>query len=84
MLKALRDNYDSYQFFFLHIKETDLAGEDGNFPQKVAAIETVDPMIPEIYSLKPQVLVITGDQSTPCPMKGHSWHPVPLLLVTNR
>ncbi|HNQ47146.1 MAG TPA: 2,3-bisphosphoglycerate-independent phosphoglycerate mutase [Syntrophorhabdus sp.] len=82
MLKALRDNYDSYQFFFLHIKETDLAGEDGNFPQKVAAIETVDPMIPEIYTLNPQVLVITGDHSTPCPMKGHSWHPVPLLLVT--
>ncbi len=82
MVKALRDNYDSYQFFFLHIKETDLAGEDGNFPEKVVAIENIDPIVPDIYSLNPHVLVITGDHSTPCPMKGHSWHPVPLLLVT--
>ena len=82
MVKALRDNYDSYQFFFLHIKETDLAGEDGNFSEKVVAIENVDPIVPDIYSLNPHVLVITGDHSTPCPMKGHSWHPVPLLLVT--
>lgn len=82
MVQALRDNYDSYQFFFLHIKETDLAGEDGNFPEKVGAIENVDPIVPDIYSLNPHVLVITGDHSTPCPMKGHSWHPVPLLLVT--
>jgi 2,3-bisphosphoglycerate-independent phosphoglycerate mutase len=82
MLRILRDNYDAYQFFFLHIKETDLAGEDGNFPEKVTAIETVDKIVPDIYSLNPQVLVLTGDHSTPCPMKGHSWHPVPLLLIT--
>lgn len=82
MVKALRDNYDSYQFFFLHIKETDLAGEDGNFPEKVVAIENVDPIVPAIVSLNPHVLVVTGDHSTPCPMKGHSWHPVPLLIVT--
>jgi len=82
MLQTLRDNYDSYQFFFLHIKETDLAGEDGNFGEKVVAIENVDPIVPDIYGLNPQVLVITGDHSTPCPMKGHSWHPVPLLMAT--
>lgn len=82
MMATLRENYDAYQFFFLHIKETDLAGEDGNFPEKVQAIEKVDALVPEIYSLNPQVLVVTGDHSTPCPMKGHSWHPVPLLLVT--
>jgi 2,3-bisphosphoglycerate-independent phosphoglycerate mutase len=82
MVKVLRENYDSYQFFFMHIKETDLAGEDGNFLAKTKAIEDVDKILPEIYSLDPQVLVITGDHSTPCPMKGHSWHPVPLLVVT--
>ncbi|MDR2018339.1 MAG: 2,3-bisphosphoglycerate-independent phosphoglycerate mutase [Syntrophobacterales bacterium] len=81
-VRILKENYDAYQFFFLHIKETDVAGEDGNFPEKVKAIEAVDRIIPDIYSLNPQVLVITGDHSTPCPMKGHSWHPVPLLLVT--
>ncbi|OPY75979.1 MAG: cofactor-independent phosphoglycerate mutase [Syntrophorhabdus sp. PtaU1.Bin153] len=82
MVTMLRNNYDAYQFFFLHIKETDLAGEDGNFTEKVKAIESVDRIIPDIYALNPQVLVVTGDHSTPCPLAGHSWHPVPLLLVT--
>ena len=82
MIKILKENYDSYQFFFLHIKETDLAGEDGDFAAKAAAIETVDRIVPAIFALNPQALVITGDHSTPCPMKGHSWHPVPLLLIT--
>ncbi len=82
MVRILKDNYNSYQFFFMHIKETDTAGEDGNFPAKVDAIEKVDKIVNNIYDLKPQVLVITGDHSTPCPLKGHSWHPVPLLIVT--
>lgn len=78
----LKKNYSDYQFFFFHVKETDLAGEDGNFEEKVKAIEDVDRIVPEIAGLNPQALVITGDHSTPCPLKGHSWHPVPLLLVT--
>ena len=81
-IRILKDNYNDYQFFFFHVKETDLAGEDGNFSEKVSAIENVDKMIPEIVSLNPQVLVMTGDHSTPCSLKGHSWHPVPLMIVT--
>lgn len=81
-VRILKENYGEYQFFFVHIKETDVAGEDGNFPAKVEAIEAVDRIIPDIYGLNPEVLVITGDHSTPCPLKGHSWHPVPLLLAT--
>lgn len=82
MVRILKDNYNDYQFFFMHIKETDTAGEDGNFPAKVDAIENVDKIVSDIYDLKPQALVITGDHSTPCPLKGHSWHPVPLMIVT--
>jgi 2,3-bisphosphoglycerate-independent phosphoglycerate mutase len=81
-IKILKDNYNDYQFFFFHMKETDLAGEDGNFPEKVRAIENADKILPEIMGLNPQVLVITGDHSTPCLFKGHSWHPVPLMIVT--
>jgi 2,3-bisphosphoglycerate-independent phosphoglycerate mutase len=81
MITILREHYEKYQFFFMHVKETDVAGEDGDFPAKVKAIEMIDKIIPAIYDLKPKVLVITGDHSTPCAMKGHSWHPVPLLIV---
>jgi 2,3-bisphosphoglycerate-independent phosphoglycerate mutase len=83
MTDILKEHYERYQFFFLHIKETDVAGEDGDFDAKVRAIEEVDRIVPAIYATGPQVMVVTGDHSTPCPLKGHSWHPVPLLIVTN-
>jgi len=82
MILLLKENYVKYEFFFIHIKETDLAGEDGNFEAKKRVIEEVDKFLPEIWDLNPDVLVITGDHSTPCSIKGHSWHPVPLLIVT--
>jgi 2,3-bisphosphoglycerate-independent phosphoglycerate mutase len=69
-----------YDFFFLHIKKTDSYGEDGNIEGKAGVIEEVDSEIPRLLALQPDVLVITGDHSTPCAMKGHSWHPVPLLI----
>jgi 2,3-bisphosphoglycerate-independent phosphoglycerate mutase len=69
-----------HDFFFLHIKKTDSYGEDGNIEGKAGVIEEVDAEIPRLLALGPDVLVITGDHSTPCAMKGHSWHPVPLLL----
>ncbi len=81
MTAILKEYYERYQFFFLHVKETDVAGEDGNFKEKARAIEFVDRIIPDITELNPKVLVVTGDHSTPCPLKGHSWHPVPLLIV---
>jgi 2,3-bisphosphoglycerate-independent phosphoglycerate mutase len=82
MVTIMKENWDLYQFFFLHVKETDSAGEDGNFEEKVKAIENVDKILPELFGADPKVLVVTGDHSTPCPLKGHSWHPVPLLLVS--
>ncbi len=79
---TLRENWDAFDFFFLHVKATDTAGEDGNFDGKVAAIEAVDEVVPEIRALHPDVLVVTGDHSTPATMAAHSWHPVPFLLYS--
>ena len=72
--------YDNYDFFFIHFKYTDKYGEDGNFAAKTKAIEEFDAALPILLKKKPTVLAITGDHSTPCAMKGHSWHPQPVLL----
>jgi len=72
--------YDTYNFFFIHYKYTDMHGEDGNFEGKKKAIEDFDEALPILLKKKPDVLAITGDHSTPCAVKGHSWHPQPVLL----
>jgi len=71
-----------YDYFFIHYKNTDMYGEDGNFEAKKKAIEEVDAALPVLLKKRPDVLAITGDHSTPCPMQGHSWHPQPVLLVS--
>ena len=79
-LRILADSYDKHEFFFIHVKESDSAGEDGDFKRKVRVIEEVDSALPQLLRLKPEVIVVTGDHSTPALLKGHSWHPVPFLL----
>ncbi|MDY6912078.1 MAG: phosphoglycerate mutase, partial [Chloroflexota bacterium] len=69
-----------HDFFYVHIKQTDSSGEDGDFDRKVKVLEEADVLLPRLLELKPDVLVVTGDHSTPAMLKGHSWHPVPILL----
>jgi 2,3-bisphosphoglycerate-independent phosphoglycerate mutase len=77
---SLESVYRDFDFFFVHVKQTDSAGEDGSFDRKVSIIEEVDAQIPRLMTLKPDVLVVTADHSTPAAFKAHSWHPVPVLL----
>ena len=77
---AVRDNWAAYDFFFIHIKATDSRGEDGDFEGKAAVIESVDRALPGLLELRPDVLAVTGDHSTPARLRTHSWHPVPFLL----
>jgi 2,3-bisphosphoglycerate-independent phosphoglycerate mutase len=77
-VKALQ----TYDFVFIHVKPTDAAGEDGNFAAKVAAIEEADAALTTLIAASPDVIVVTGDHSTPVPVKGHSWHPQPAMIVS--
>jgi len=81
-LAILADCYSEHDFFYVHVKETDSAGEDGDFKRKVQAIEEVDFALPQLLNLRPEVIIVTGDHSTPALLKGHSWHPVPFLLYS--
>ncbi|MBI2878878.1 MAG: 2,3-bisphosphoglycerate-independent phosphoglycerate mutase [Candidatus Rokubacteria bacterium] len=79
-VQTLAAHREGYDFFFLHYKDTDKAGEDGDFAGKVRALEALDAQIPAILATRPDVLAVTGDHASPAILKGHSWHPVPLLI----
>jgi len=79
-LDTLEQNWNQFDFFFLHFKYTDSRGEDGDFAAKVKVIEEIDGYMSRLRALKPSVLVVTGDHSTPALLRSHSWHPVPLLM----
>lgn len=82
-IDTLERTWTQYDFFFIHFKYTDSTGEDGNFAEKVRRIEELDAILPRITNLRPDVLIVTGDHSTPSFLRSHSWHPVPTLLVSN-
>jgi 2,3-bisphosphoglycerate-independent phosphoglycerate mutase len=79
-IATLREHWQAYDFFFVHYKDTDKAGEDGKFDAKVEALERFDGFVPAVRELKPDVLVVTGDHATPSVLAGHGWQPVPVLL----
>ncbi len=78
--ETLKENWEAHDFFFLHVKPTDAAGEDGDFDRKVSVIEEVDAQVPGLLDLSPDAVAVTGDHATPARMKSHSWHGVPVLI----
>ena len=79
-IATVRENWHRFDYFFVHYKYTDTAGEDGDFDRKVAKLEEADAAIPSLLALKPDVLMVAGDHSTPAVLAAHSWHPVPFLM----
>ena len=79
-LATLKAHWAASDFFFLHYKDTDKAGEDGNFDAKVQALERLDRALPEIRALGPDVLIVSGDHATPSILSGHGWQPVPVMI----
>jgi 2,3-bisphosphoglycerate-independent phosphoglycerate mutase len=82
-VQLLTQEWHKYDFFFVHFKYTDSTGEDGDFDAKVQRTEEFDAALPGIEALRPNVLIVTGDHSTPSFLGSHSWHPVPTLLVSD-
>ncbi|MEX1184799.1 MAG: phosphoglycerate mutase, partial [Gemmatimonadota bacterium] len=81
-IDVLADGFADFDFHFVHFKAMDSRGEDGDFAAKAKAIESVDALIPRVEALKPDVILITGDHSTPSQMQAHSWHAVPVMIVS--
>ncbi len=81
-IATLARHWDGYDFFFLHYKDTDKAGEDGDFDAKVTALERFDARLPDILALRPDVLAVSGDHSTPSILAAHGWQPVPALVAS--
>jgi 2,3-bisphosphoglycerate-independent phosphoglycerate mutase len=81
-VSALEKNWKDFDFFYLHVKKTDTCGENGDFDGKVKAIEEIDANVLRLLALKPDVVIVCGDHSTPSVLKYHSWHPVPLLIYS--
>ena len=82
-IDLLAQQWQEYDFFFVHFKYTDSTGEDGNFDEKVKRTEQFDAVLPRISALNPTVILVTGDHSTPSLLRSHSWHPVPTLIVSD-
>lgn len=81
-IRTLEKHWNDFDFFYLHVKQTDICGELGDFNGKVRVIEEVDAALPHILALQPDVVIIGGDHSTPAVLKAHSWHPVPVLIYS--
>lgn len=79
-METLRENWDAFDYFFIHYKPADSAGEDGDFQKKMRALEDIDAYIEDLHAMQADVFMIAGDHSTPSTVAGHSWHPVPFLL----
>lgn len=77
---TLEKHFDDYDFFYLHIKETDSYAHTGEWEKKAGVLEECDPLFERARALGFDVVIVTGDHCTPCLLMEHSWHPIPTML----
>ena len=75
-----RTAMQDHDFAFVHFKTTDSRGEDGDFDGKVEHIELADQTLERLLEIGFDVVMVTGDHSTPATYRAHSWHPIPVLV----
>lgn len=79
-IKSVKKYMRDYDFAYVHIKPTDIYGENGDCEGKKKFIgEKIDPALSELMDFG-GIIAITADHSTPCSHKDHSSDPVPLLI----
>jgi 2,3-bisphosphoglycerate-independent phosphoglycerate mutase len=84
-IKALKEGSD---FVYLHIEAPDECSHQGDYKNKIRAIEKVDEVVGFIYeSLKKEnarfVIAVLCDHATPLVLRTHTSDPVPFLIYSS-
>ena len=81
LVEAMAERWDDFECFVVHYKTPLPKTMPELFAEKRTAIGKFDAAVPAILRLEPDVLIVTGDRSSPAVTGSDSWHPVPLLLT---
>ena len=86
--KVAAKSMETENAIYVHLKGPDEFGHDGDAIGKMKNIEEIDQRffgtLLENIDTEKIVVMISADHSTPCINKGHSDHPVPLLISGNK
>jgi len=71
---------EEHDFVFVHVKDCDNYGHDGDFEGKKNIISMIDKELVARLKDADAYIAVTGDHSTPVSLKRHSSDPVPLVI----
>jgi 2,3-bisphosphoglycerate-independent phosphoglycerate mutase len=80
----MSDRWTDYDCFVIHYRPALPDDAKGRFSAKRDAITAFDRAVPTIMKLEPDLLIITGDRSSPAVEGVDTWHPVPILMTGSR
>jgi 2,3-bisphosphoglycerate-independent phosphoglycerate mutase len=86
--RTIKRHHKEYAGCYIQIKESDVPGHDNKPIEKKNIFEVVDrkffKFLRKFARDKEVRIVVTCDHSTPCKLKGHSAHPVPVLVYDGK